>query len=532
MVILHAFSGRESLGTWDRRLFNALTILSSSLVSLSLGSLLGLLGAVLRWPLLARRSHTPRDVDLILGMPNPTGSLKLIVHACGRNGKWSVTTVIVLAYLVVNIIGRLSVAIFGLTYDLNEKAGVEYPVTLPDFGTRGWMQLDGPDSNLGEVTNFALASLTVRTMYNQSDPSAYNMKNISGLGLDRNVDGDKVTYTYRLREHRGLDEYSSLDRVVQSSSSCLGRNYYNGSDSSPEFLHVLGGIYAYYNPATDYIWAKNWDYAELESLSACATTCKKALLQFERNATFFECTTCLKRRDGNPGLDQGLFFNFPSAKLPYAAGVLLNFGPFDRRYGYSAGQFSAKEYGSQEHSMHFINGLGAMRYAELGESWYSTPVSATYELYAAHLAARLPILAIMGAERQLPLVTREQGASSQPFIVTSLEVKWGRGFGVLGAILVGQLLAVGVVFGYSRRVPVRDHDSFLSVARLLRTAMNTIRGRSADPGKELAESIRGTIGGIRYGTRRGRDPKTGREWREVDLWNDVASVFPKGEKYN
>jgi hypothetical protein len=150
MVVLYSYAGRESLGTWDRRLFNMLTILFSSLVSLSMGSLLGLLGAVLRWPLLARRAHAPRDADLILGMPNPTGSLKLIVHHCGRSGTWSVTTWTVLAYLLVNIIGRLSVATFGLTYDLNENAKVDYPVMLHDFGIRDWMQLDTSDLNLGK----------------------------------------------------------------------------------------------------------------------------------------------------------------------------------------------------------------------------------------------------------------------------------------------------------------------------------------------------------------------------------------------
>jgi hypothetical protein len=126
------------------------TILFSSLVSLSLGSLLGLLGAALRWRLLARRAHQPRDVDLILGMPNPTGALKLIAHDCGPNGRWSVTTLVVLAYLLVNIIGRLAVATFGLTYDLNENAGVDYPVMLNDFGSRDWMQLDTSDLNLGK----------------------------------------------------------------------------------------------------------------------------------------------------------------------------------------------------------------------------------------------------------------------------------------------------------------------------------------------------------------------------------------------
>jgi hypothetical protein len=132
----------------------------------------------------------------------------------------------------------------------------------------------------------------------------------------------------------------------------------------------------------------------------------------------------------------------------------------------------------------------------------------------------------MGAERQLPRVPRERGAAELPFVVTSLEVKWTRA-------AAGQLLAVAVVFYAARGVPVRDHDSFLSLARLLRTAVNTVEGGSAAGGEELAESIRETAGGgIRYGTRRVGDAETERERREVDLWNDVDGVFVLGEKYD
>jgi hypothetical protein len=256
--------------------------------------------------------------------------------------------------------------------------------------------------------------------------------------------------------------------------------------------------------------------------------------QLIRNATVFECTTCLNDRDGEPGLGRDLLFNFPVGNLSYASGILLSFGPHDRIYQYSAGMFSAKEYGSQEHTMHFINNLNVLRYKDVGDDWYRTPVPAEYELHTAHLAARLPILAIMGAERQLPRVTRDRGASEQPFIVTSLEVKWGRAVAVLAAILAGQLLAVGVVVYASRGLLVRDHDSVLAAARLLRTAVNTVEGGSAARGKELAEGIREAAGpgGIRYGTRRVRDEEADRERLEVDLWNDVESVFPEGEDYD
>jgi hypothetical protein len=40
--------------------------------------------------------------------------------------------------LIVNIIGRLSVAIFGFSYDL--KKNVVFPVAVTDFGDQQWMQ--------------------------------------------------------------------------------------------------------------------------------------------------------------------------------------------------------------------------------------------------------------------------------------------------------------------------------------------------------------------------------------------------------
>lgn len=65
-VVLYVFESMGVLDNWERRGFNTLSILLSSLVSLSLGSLLGLLGGMLRWPLLSRGPASPRDVRRLL----------------------------------------------------------------------------------------------------------------------------------------------------------------------------------------------------------------------------------------------------------------------------------------------------------------------------------------------------------------------------------------------------------------------------------------------------------------------------------
>ncbi len=86
-VVLHIFEDIGILDPWQRRGFNTLAILLSSTISLSLGSLLGLLGSMLRWPLLARVGHTPQDVSATSTCPSP-----LNTWARRRSSPWSLWT--------------------------------------------------------------------------------------------------------------------------------------------------------------------------------------------------------------------------------------------------------------------------------------------------------------------------------------------------------------------------------------------------------------------------------------------------------
>jgi hypothetical protein len=61
--LLSRFHYKGSLSVWDRRWFNILAVLLSALASLCIGSLIGFLGTMIRWPLLAARKHKPFDVS-------------------------------------------------------------------------------------------------------------------------------------------------------------------------------------------------------------------------------------------------------------------------------------------------------------------------------------------------------------------------------------------------------------------------------------------------------------------------------------
>jgi hypothetical protein len=47
--------------------------------------------------------------------------------------------------------------------------------------------------------------------------------NIAGQGLDRQIVGDTVTYSYHLKEYQDKNVSFSEEKVLHSSSRCLGR---------------------------------------------------------------------------------------------------------------------------------------------------------------------------------------------------------------------------------------------------------------------------------------------------------------------
>ena len=62
VICLWQFSKSQRLSKWEQRAFNMLSILFSTIASLGLGSLLGYLGSMLKWPLLARTMYQMQDV--------------------------------------------------------------------------------------------------------------------------------------------------------------------------------------------------------------------------------------------------------------------------------------------------------------------------------------------------------------------------------------------------------------------------------------------------------------------------------------
>jgi hypothetical protein len=118
----------------------------------------------------------------------------------------------------------------------------------------------------GRFDEYGLIGLvTVDTQYNITDPASYNRANMSGQGLDRKVEGDKVTYSYALKEYRGLDEYPSADTVIQSTSSCIGRPFTGAIFTKRERKWAACVRNLALMPSTPWFWSLRADLGDVSS---------------------------------------------------------------------------------------------------------------------------------------------------------------------------------------------------------------------------------------------------------------------------
>ncbi|CUS10972.1 unnamed protein product [Tuber aestivum] len=341
------FSRMGELSLWEQRGFNAITILLSAFASLGLGSMFGYLGSMLRWPLLARAKYKMQDIELLLAMPSPSGSAALIFEHF-REWRLSMTTLIVLIYLLVNITGRFSIAIFGLVFNL-----VNVPVVIPPTLITNWdstilLTRNATDTGVAEkelrsyldLTEGGLATLTRRPeidfnlneFLDLTENTLYTLA-VNGTVLEQ--DGNTVEFTYSIKDFNGIEPVSS-DHTVHSSASCTmfrveGSEYwknYSGSDQASknwqdenngediaEVIRVLDAQNAWAGDGSEWVtWAT--------PLAGKRNGSSFALIHYPPDvvydATVWECTSTLFERKGQAPHPQPLFNSASLFLLPIA----------------------------------------------------------------------------------------------------------------------------------------------------------------------------------------------------------------------
>ncbi|CUS15583.1 unnamed protein product, partial [Tuber aestivum] len=567
MICLRVFSRGQQLSKWEQRLFNTLSILLTAIASLGLGSLLGHLGSMLRWPLLARTMYQMRDVDLILGMSPPTCSLRLIWRHI-REWRISRTTLIVTAYLVTNLVGRLSVAAFGLAYNMTDDAGVVDPILKSDWGSALWANGSFEDKtkapDLQEYESFLALARSGFIEYAGSTDWSHGEEAVFRIGDDISpylesdlqvsnatlrVGTNTVEYSYRLKDFDG-DYTTPSNRTVHSSANCnlieVGESQYwrwdNGNRTGPfRLLSRLNDYSASASEAKLGFGELGWGEGNVEVVSEILRVSNESQIIRHSSANWmsfldlsngsrvspeiytvcdgvaWECWPTLTETIGDNEYHQveptDRFFHPTGLYRLLTVGNGSNAPEDDGHRVYLSDLKSSQSSATDRDGAFYL--CDANFFKNQNETIWNG-----YRLWMAGLVARLPILAIIAANIGLPYLPPGSGTQ---FVHTTLDVNWLRVTLIAVSITGCQILAILAVLGYCRGVYTRD-DSHLATAELLKTIITKFDNGKLMTGDELAASLDDVLKErVSYGTKSGQ----GGGPPEVDLASGLDANFPR-----
>ncbi|CUS15585.1 unnamed protein product [Tuber aestivum] len=536
VVSLWAFSRIHQLSKWEQRSFNTLSILLTAIASLGLGSLLGHLGSMLRWPLLARTMYQMQDVDSILGMSPPAGSMRLIKRHI-REWRISRTTFIVTAYLVANLFGRLSVAVFGLAYNMTDETGIRYPILATDWTSALWTGkiFPGGDGDTNTETGDSGSQFKLG-----DDISPYLESDLQVRNATLKVGKNTVEYSYDLKDFNGGYTTPS-NRTVHSTVNCsliqVGDGQYwrwgNGNRTGPfswgeeGSLEVVSEILRFSNQ-TDTVQFAMTDWVSFLDFLGGSGVYPQIYIVCEEVA--WECWPTLTETVG--GNESQHVPPHERIFHPTELYRLLTVGSGDYEdftEGNGGHYVYMNVFGRTLNRPSADDGAIALCSHLFGNSPRDEVARKSYALWVSGLVARLPILAIIHANNDLPKYARgphPNQTTGTAYLHTNLEVNWARVVLIAVGITGGQILAILAVLGYCRGVYTRD-DSHLATAEILKTVINRFDDGKLMTGEELATSLDDVLKEpVRYGTREGPDGGP----PEVDLASGLDTKFPSFPK--
>jgi hypothetical protein len=191
-----------------------------------------------------------------------------------------------------------------------------------------------------------------------------------------------------------------------------------------------------------------------------------------------ECKTCLSGPDFDT---RPLFHGLSMENSTYVSNILLMLGAFqaDSSFIDSKRNTALRTYIIDSALTTLLTDL-ELSYPS---SFYFIPQN------MAHIAARLPILAVVGADGELPTMQLSNETSAVVIINTKLGVKWDRAIGVLEAILGGQLVVSAAVLYWCKQTFVPDYRSQVSAANLLKAIVGSAKLSGVENMSELAAII-------------------------------------------
>ena len=490
----------------QKHAFNALITLISIFLGNNLTSSLREFAQMLRWRLLAAKYRNLHEFELVLQCDSLRRVMELLWVARPRGRLLpNKTQLLCAAWLSINMLLQVLVALLGLTYNIDTSYvpeqkfgqisiaelsvirdiwGAPNPSYYAQLGSANYYGIQGQDYNF--VSTPPPGQGSIPSYGPAGTPTIYANEKYTHLTYffqDQNIDNPDVT----LISHRS----------ITASATCISLPILSGgygNDTNITYLSPASGPTtlnaAHVGPgAMTYISSLN---------STCGPRCTSLFALQSANSipssiphpSFFTCNSTLSPVAG-----------IPSYVLPTQSPSLYTMPDTQARIMAGAIGWTGFNY-TPNTPYEFV------RYTL--DSWWSPDAPAT----AALVAERIMEFAIEGVAAIDYNGPRQNVSGWYPFPAQMVAVQWQWAGAILGVIPLVQLLALGCVVAWANRAVIKDTTA-LSTARLLRPVVERLEdGGCLLSGREIA----GELGDVRvvYGFREG-SAEDGIGVRHIDL---------------
>ncbi|KAG0641331.1 hypothetical protein HOY80DRAFT_742887 [Tuber brumale] len=510
------YEDKKVLSRIEKRVFNAIYVGISLMLSINIGSSLKAMASMMRWKILATGKFRLREVDLILDLSSFQSVWELMRISAGR----PVLCFACFAWILLGVAVQIGVALLGLSYNMENGSTVQLTnglVNITDM-TYIYPAFHGdrsvePDYSVQQSTAHLYGDMA--THFPAGVPGTPDYVDYALLDL---LDENSSEWRYYFRETYYVEKTgpaglptTKTNRSVTVTPHC-------------EYHPIVGGQFAGVNDTNVTIsignrkvnidWMQDWGSAAttyvnpgeyVSGAKICGPRCSRIyIFQWvdqtwdppSQTGSFFNCTITISQVENANPLQP--FHNMPNLTAEMAAGAIGLDGYVDRSERQFVRYTSASWWGQRmENSTVF---------AELLVGKFAAGVIAAYDIYGPSVEA--------------------MGVQSRPGI--SLSVNWFYVSLTLGSILLAQL-ACGIFVVYSANSVFCKDDSYLSTARLLRPLVERLgNSGSTSTGFEISQTFARSV---RYGVRSGGSAN--QPIHHLDIGEDIVKLprFPEGH-YN
>ncbi|KAF8423516.1 hypothetical protein EV426DRAFT_700129 [Tirmania nivea] len=199
-LCLWGFSTINDLSPWEKRAFNASSLLLSAGLGFGIGFLLDRIGLLARGTLLQSKSHSMKEIAYIM-MGTPSSYALLFMHQVRtRRGLVTPTTWVLFLYLLGSVFGRFGVAFLGFAVNLDDSAVYTPPLFRPNWANGTVDGDDSHDTDLASLTGYPVQSKTRALLSSHSGRLCEVAQAVKGLPwLQDEYLGTRTEYAWNYR---------------------------------------------------------------------------------------------------------------------------------------------------------------------------------------------------------------------------------------------------------------------------------------------------------------------------------------------